>query len=41
MPGGKAEVLTIVAKTRLAGRLEARSPLLRESVEFWNRVVTE
>lgn len=41
MPEGRAKVLPVVASKRLAARLEAHTPLLRESVDFWNWIVSQ
>ena len=39
MPHKRAAVLSVVVKNRLIGRLEARAPVLPESLDFWNGVV--
>lgn len=41
MPHERADVLVTVIRKRLVGPLKARSPLLVESLEFWNGIVTE
>ena len=41
MPGEHSDVLVTVIRKRLGGRLKARSPLLVESLEFWNGVVAQ
>jgi HD superfamily phosphohydrolase YqeK len=40
MPEGRTDVLPVVVKNKLAGRLEGQAPVFRESLDFWNGIVS-